>query len=272
MYYISPIIFLYMEKIFSKGGLMEYPHFRLKLVVVSVIVFAIAFLIHQAVQISYWMLYGKPDLVELVITLLKALLISMLPPFLIYLPIFYLYLNPIHRVVLAITHGTKPSEDLYIRARKILTTLPWITLAFWISTFLFALVIIGFSYTKEVILSLRGLIAFLRMLSTGAVCGFIAVNIYNIILTKPRAMLKIYYFDKAFGHFNAVFRIIESFVTAVFSLKIYDAFFSSFTFVFYNYGVVVIERILLVLRNGCGGNDSWCINICNISARTDLPL
>ncbi len=46
----------------------------------------------------------------------------------------------------------------------------------------------------ETLLTFREAGSLLQQLSTGALYGFI-INITNIILTKPRTILKIYYFD-----------------------------------------------------------------------------
>ena len=175
---------------------MEYPRFRLKIILTLVIVVTIGIVIQNAFQqYAVGLLYGMADMKEIITLLLKGLVTNVYPPVIIMGTIIYLYINPLHKVVLDISNGNKPSENQYYRARQILIKFPWLILGLNIGGFLIGNLITRLN-RLESLLSFNEAAALLQQLSTGALYGFIIINITNIILTKPRTMLKIYYFDK----------------------------------------------------------------------------
>jgi signal transduction histidine kinase len=175
---------------------MKYPHFRFKIMLNMTLVVTMSILLGFVFQqYTYIMLYGWPGLQSLIRLLFLSFSSTVLPPLIIMGTIIYIYILPLHRVVYGISKGIQPSEKQYFHARKRLIGLDGLTLILTVGGFLIGN-LMGSLGTLQQFLSFEGIGGLLQQIFTGLINGFIIISINNIILAKPRAMLKIYYLDE----------------------------------------------------------------------------
>ena len=179
---------------------MTYPRFRLKIVLCIALVTISVMLIQTLIErYTLVMLYGGIGINRVMFDLesgnsLLNKLLFILPGMIAVGAIIWIFTNPLHRFVAAIAKGTHPAQTDYYRARKVVIRLPWFVIALNLITFLLGNVL-GSTDLQNDFLTLQGLIERLQQLATAGVSAFVEITIINLILVRPKAMLKIHYID-----------------------------------------------------------------------------
>lgn len=173
---------------------MEYPRFRLKIALNHIIVVN-ATMVLQAVGrlINAGSIFGIVDIGSFLAELALFIFVNVVPVTLILAGIVVAYLRPLDAAVRRRAGGEEVDEALMARARRVLVGLPRLFVVLNLVGYLFGF-LVGVIAAGEIafLATADGVVSLLYYLAAAGVFSFVQISINNLILAKPRDLLRIH--------------------------------------------------------------------------------
>lgn len=171
----------------------QFPAFRLKVILNTVIVASTAILLQQfLMDQADSMAYMTFDFTGFLGRIGNLFLYAVIPPAIVGTLIAYLYVTPLHRLLRTLHAGGQPTEAARRRAMRILASYPYV---------LIALNMVGFGVgvvlgtPANQLFTSQGLVIDFQNIIGGAVFANVQISINQLILAKPRALLRYHHMD-----------------------------------------------------------------------------
>jgi methyl-accepting chemotaxis protein len=175
-------------------GAMAYPAFRLKMVVNSIVFMVISIMAQKLLNdFANFIAYQAFDLLAFISGIIRYFALAVVPCITVSVIVIMFFMLPFSASIRTIGSGGKVSVEGFRKALMTVVRIPYVIIILNVLAFVVAFVI-GANHAR--LLSLRGFILLCQYAAGGFVCAYVQIVVNNLILAKPRAMLKVRYIGK----------------------------------------------------------------------------
>ena len=172
---------------------VDFPYFRLRVIVNTLLVGACALVLQNAfLDAADGFAFRAFYLPAFAARLGNIVLVAMIPAAVAVSILLYIYTTPIHRVLRSIHTGTRPPENLCTNALRRIVLYPYVVLVLNVAGFASGYLL--FTSPAE-LATTRGVVLLLQNLVAGIVFGQAQIMINNLVLARPRRLLRVAYLE-----------------------------------------------------------------------------
>jgi len=169
----------------------KYPAFRLKVILSTVVVAVVVLILQQLLMdLADGMAYMTLDFGSFLTRLGSLFIYAVVPLAVVATLLIWLYVTPLHKAILQIHSGNRPTDRVYRRALRILVLYPYLLILLNVVGFGLGVI---FGTPPAQLFTPQGIVILLQNLVGGVIFAEVQIAINNLILEKPRYILHIHH-------------------------------------------------------------------------------